>query len=275
VPHGDNPAARLQAFMKPLRTQANSGTQAGEFFAKSMGVHWPSDISLVLARLAEVAGLAWRTRRIAIELPPEASADLLLRHFDQVEAIVSRFGTVGGMEMTHLLAGMTDSGWHSLDLAADLLHRYVREPVIPDEAIEELIAEVGHLLDDVYEANDLDDEAKAWLRRRLIEIRQALRDVNLTGYGGVARAYDSAVGGIVRAPNLFARIADSKVMAGFVVVMNLLSTALTTAQGVSQLMAPPTSPEQVQVVIQQLTGPPTATPAPSASVTPRPSPRTS
>jgi hypothetical protein len=61
------------------------------------------------------------------------------------------------------------------------------------------------------------------------------------------------LGGAIHSPSIFARISESKVMSGFVIVMGLLATAVTTAEGVKALTAGPPTPEHVQVVIQQIT----------------------
>lgn len=252
--------------MEQLRPQigtSESTSQAGPTCCGVFGLRWPEDTSLLLPRLADVAALARQVRAITDALPREVEAREMLGPFDQVEHVIMNLGSVGRMTVFQLMHPMTDAGWQSLRTAEILLRQHAREPVIADDKIAELRKQTQQLISDVSLAEDLETQTKSWLLDRLREVREALENVELLGYPGVERVYDRTLGSLVRAPNLFARIAASKAAAGFVLLMSMLSSAVSSAEGISQLLAPPSSPEQIQVIVNELTCAQPSTSAPS------------
>jgi hypothetical protein len=112
------------------------------------------------------------------------------RRYDQNERVAA--GLLDSAD-----APETDAGWQSLRTAEVLLRRHAREPVIANEKIADLCQQTQQLITNVMTTDDLGTETTSWLFDKLPEVRDALEDVELTGYRGVERAHDSAVG---RAP---------------------------------------------------------------------------
>ena len=85
----------------------------------------------------------------------------------------------------------------SLEFCADQLNRLSDEPRLPATTIRELLKELEALQATLIDA-PLEPDLLRLLLRKLAEMREALLNYRIDGASGLARATESAIGGIVK-----------------------------------------------------------------------------
>jgi hypothetical protein len=233
--------------MNQVRPHVQTGGLAASVLCGVFGLDWHTNVAQLLSKLGQVADLAHQTRSIVQRLPPEASGDVMLRHFPEVEAVVGSFANVGAISMMELCAPMKETGWHSLELASDLLRRYQREPTLDDDTVRRLLKQTRDLKDEVRDAEDLDDDVRSWLIQRLREVEVKLEDVDLNGCVAVEEATDQLFGGLLRRITRIGSHPVAKAAVGLVLALDLALNVAANAKALGPAQDVQPSPVVVQL----------------------------
>jgi hypothetical protein len=232
----DNPAGRLQRLFEAAKEQPQ-GNSAVAAWCEVFELTSPEDDMLLVEQFGRMVTLANETRD-QVERLRDDDPDLMLQHFPEVESTLKRSLQVAGQTMEWHLSGLTTSGVHSLALCSSLLHRRTPEESVSTGDRVVLLDRVERLMDEVYDADDLDEAARNAILDKLSEILCALRDIDTRGALPLRQAADAMVGSLVTQRGVWQRAAHSKVASGLYGFIVLVDLVLNLSANASALEGP-------------------------------------
>lgn len=241
----DNPAGRLQHWVRQFQAVPNSDTAISEALARMIGVDHGTirgrvDAIRFAMRLPELGD---DVRAEAVLLPEHVDADVLLEDFDQFDGMFDHMTLARQVRVADMLAQVDAAGHRSLDLLSRQLHRYRPEPTLNEDVRTSVVESLGLLREQVVEDATLDADLRDFILARFGEIERVLREATVTGAKPVEMVTDSIIGSIKREPTMWQRIAESAVsetVAGIVVAL-----FLTLVSPPAPDALPPGTPEPV------------------------------
>jgi hypothetical protein len=120
-----------------------------------------------------------------------------------------------------------DQTLYSLEISADLLHRFKVEPVIEEDKLPGLVDLVRTIIDEV--SNDTSN-VRAFLLHHLFAVEKALVHFRVVGYSGVEEAMDRFLGATLRTGEFH----EPKTRNWFSRVWRAISGATTGAKQLSE-----------------------------------------
>ncbi|TCC01326.1 hypothetical protein [Kribbella soli] len=238
----DNPAGRLLRLLQ-LAQAVPGATPSYRGWADVFGLA-DAEPRLVLRHGVRMLDMAHDVRTKVGALTDD-EPELRLRNLDGVESILLRFTQIAGIAtMEQFCGGLTSAGTHSLELCSSLLHRRSPEPVIEDQVLSGLRDDAARLAEEFENAEDLDEELRAFVRRHLFDIQVALHETDMAGAEPVRDEVNKFVGTIVTRPSLWKRLSEPKVIA----IVTLL-TAIDAALGISVSLPQLTQHEESKVIV--------------------------
>ncbi|MGH3413928.1 MAG: hypothetical protein ACRDPH_12695 [Marmoricola sp.] len=200
---------------------------------------------------SELADLCREVRSEVALLPDYLNPPMLLSDFGQVESLVGFFTLSRQYKVSQVLGQVDAAASRGLEYIDEYLHSHRPQPTIPEEDRAVLIDQVGELLRDVTDADDLPPDVREFVTVRLAGVERALRDYYLTGAEGVAAATDALVGGTRTRPDLWDRVASSRwgPRIGKVAAALCLAVSVSRGLGLPALM-PGDQPRPEVTVVQ-------------------------
>jgi hypothetical protein len=260
VTYLDNPAGRLLALFQAAR-RIDQATAATKGWSHVFGIETGDNVQFV-----ERVGLMFKLAqevRVRVEERVDEDPTIILEHFSQVEQTLENFFTIGNKHMQQFLANLDPrSGEYSLKLCSSILHRVAPELPIETDQAEDLRRQVEELIDETLSADDLEASVRAWLVKRLNEIRDVLINLKLHGAPGLELAKDRLVGGLAGKPSRIASLRDSKIaksVAAFIVAVDVV---VNFGANFRQLTATePPKPSPIVIEIERQMGTESSSPA--------------
>ncbi len=263
----DNPAARLHRLLEAFK-----GTEAGrvyETWSRVFGLGEDLDLHGNDPRLWELFRRVGELEQMSVQIRAEldhiddayVNRDLVLRWEPVVREALTFSTTTSGMAFD-VARSLDDAVMLSLEMCADVLHRWRREPVISEPDLQRLQEELQALGQEVLAA-EIPAELRGFLLAHIAEMTSALSDYELRGIVAIRDAFDRMVGAFVRRPDL---IPDPEAQGGwaqhFKDVMSQLVVALAVVSSLTQIpgqvrdMLDPGQPSpSVNVVLPASTSP--------------------
>lgn len=239
----DNPAGRLLILLRELRTHAQgpSVRDAWRTVLKSKAADaFEVDMLAVSALLSDlvndIEGLRGRTdvERYHKRIPRWAKLVTLPR--------------VGGDQAFTADNVATDDELDMLADLSDLLSHRLSEGSLDPTLLEELLAQVTDLRDQVTTADDLDADLRVFLLQHLEALDRALRQVRIRGAQGLDDVLGRAIVDLARKPEQAERLRGHRLGAAFQKIIDLVLkvrqvavAAVEIQNAVGQLTLPPGS----------------------------------
>lgn len=252
----DNPAGRLHLILKTLRG-IDSNTMLIDAWPRVFGLDTgkDQDLGTLMEHVAQVPRMAYETKQL-VESIPDEDPYVYLAHFGEVEETTKRTIHLHN-PIQWALDAMSQTGWHSLAACARLLHRKAQELMPEPDRMADLVDTFRDLIEEVRQADDLDEGTKDFVLKHLVAVLRRLEDVRFFGVQAVVSAADEMAGAVIRRPDVGSRVFASKVWprvrAGLLaldLLLNLSANAIATAAVVAEDQ-PPQPPAVIVTIIEQ------------------------
>lgn len=195
-------------------------------------LHVPKDNnSLLLMRVGHVMALPDSIRTTAYSIS-DIDHQIYLKWLPQVESAlrVLNFET-GWSEFINRFDGAVMYG---LEICSDLLSRQRPEKTIEQESIESLRQQVDELLSATLNTA-LPEDIKSFIVTHASQIKIALEEYSLLGFGPLEHHVHTVVGALSFHPGLYERSKETEAGAGFWRFMGNVAVIVTVAAGAHQI----------------------------------------
>lgn len=254
--YSDNAAGRLRDALFPIgeALQQSPGQVAAVAWCDVLGYTYPNEMPLAIADLAELRVIAHQVpSMINIIERGHVTPDIALKHYDKVIQTADRFTLVEIENLRTSLQYMSEGAWYALDLVHDTLHRVRPEPVIEMRDRAELLEQVENLIHDVAMASDLDEDTRSTVLGHLRGVETALRRVRIRGTQPVVEATERMFGAPPLAPDLWDRVATSKLGPRIAKLAGALLMTLGAVGGLPAITGGHDPPQLLQITNVQIT----------------------
>lgn len=224
----DNPAGRLHSALAEIRNLSGN-THINNALANVLGLGEDEHEDEVVLHQYVAVMAAWPGTAVAlVKSIPDQNHDLVLRWVPKVAQAMLWVGR-WNQSISSMQNEYDHQTLYSLEVTADLLHRFKPEPVLEEDKLPSLIEVVRKVIDDVSNDTNLSAIARAFLLKHLIEVQNALLYFHVVGYSGVEDAMDRFLGATFRTPE----VRDERARAWFARLWNAINTAMTRTTQIS------------------------------------------
>lgn len=211
IPHHANPAGRLFLFFNGLQEHALSNV-VGPSVAAVLGHEWSKDWPHVMAA-GRALNLDYADASGWLKANPGPGVATALRSFDQAAGPLARFPELGNNnQLAWFMSGFDGTGLMALEYGSEIMNDRRPDPVLDLSDVDALRVMVRQVIDRTIAAEDLDDAARTFVLQHLRAIEDALIAVKVTGYNGMDRAVNEAMGAVRRHPSLLERLGMSPLL---------------------------------------------------------------
>lgn len=247
----DDPASRLHEILQEARSSAGP-VQADRSWCQIFHIE-DTDLSGLLVRSSEVVRLGQEVRELVSALPLPEKPRLILRHFSEIETVLSRFPSVGSMTMAEFMGGLSAPGLSSLKLASAALMRKGGGPALNADVVFQLLEKARVLINEVADAKDLAPPTKRYIIDCLKNVEDSLINVKLSGPGATQRAADRLTGGVLGLPTDLWKTRSVRAVGRFTRDLIVATSAILLATQLDRGPVPQaTQPVPSEVVITYL-----------------------
>ena len=252
----DNPAGRLYLILTALREAP--GTQTiGQAWARALGTSG-GGYHRLLDRVGQVYALPFYTRRELEKLPSYDPSQMdwwedLAKVF-AVARFDARWDSVSASVTPRIMGGVRS--------CARILSAYAPEPVLNDDAIQQIKDDIAAIKEEL-DATELTDaegrELVSFIRSRLQRIEDSLDDIPIEGAVGVQQELVVTVGELALKPTISERARNTLTWRSFIALLGSILVVLSVinettdvyqlAVGALKQLGPPT--EDARPMIEQ------------------------
>lgn len=254
--YGGNPAKALSdnlgtLMATRLESKASRVVTLWGLLRSCLGESSDTDMT-VMNRVVHFADLP-RVVRSRVEAVSFVDPQIVLQHFNVVEQAVEAFTNPAQyskeLAFTSLPTELSEAGWQSLRLSADIIDRGLQSSTVRAADVDELISRVDDLIRTVSESGEVSGNIRIFVIERLIDIRRALELFPVAGSETVEVVFDSVLGGVLRRPDMGPAFLSSHSM-GKKLASLLTSIALVLGIGVSVKELLPGSDDATSTTIE-------------------------
>jgi len=241
----NNPAGRLHALLREGQSKPKD-KPASEIWAEILDVP-KEDTGLLLRRVGHVLSLPSSVKE-AMSYVDDLDHNIYLRWLSRVEASFSILNFQ--MAWKQFIERFDGEIMYGIEICSDRLSRERPEKTADQTLLENLLAKVNELLDDL-DNTELDANVWFYIYDHLIKIKEAIEEYKIRGIKPLEAVFEQTVGGVVLSPELYQNSQKTpsgkrfwEVMGYLAIVVTITASSIQIGKDVVSILPPPEADEK-------------------------------
>lgn len=193
----DNPAGRVLRFLRTIEAWATQRPNESAMLALMELLEAPQESARIYYAMARLRFQAEAVQTLMVPYEGSRGYASYLRHYDQIIAATKVLQIAHGYNAQQILAGVTDGGWISAEIASETLAEHIAESALSAEQEADYLEQIQAVAKAVAEDESLSPADRTRLIGLLRNVEQALLDIKINGFLPVQEAA-AAAGAIVQ-----------------------------------------------------------------------------